>query len=204
MMNINRILKCFGVLNLLQCVYIGSLGQLNCLLLISFDLQISHSNTHVHSGMASRGGMNVIGNQGYGSSTNGVGGSIPGILPTSAAIGNRTSVPGLGVSPVVGNAGQRITSSMGSIVGGGNIGRNISSGGGLSMPGLASRLNISANSGSGNLNLQGQNRLMSGVLQQGNISCDNSSVLELQHLQCFMLKYYLLVSVIKFYFSWLC
>ncbi|XP_057791211.1 probable NOT transcription complex subunit VIP2 [Salvia miltiorrhiza] len=81
--------------------------------------------------MASRGGMNVIGNQGYSSSTNGVGGSIPGILPTSAAIGNRTSVPGLGVSPVLGNAGQWITSSMGSIVGGGNIGRNISSGGSI-------------------------------------------------------------------------
>ncbi|KAH6822001.1 NOT2 / NOT3 / NOT5 family [Perilla frutescens var. hirtella] len=128
--------------------------------------QISHSNAHVHSGMASRGGMSVIGNQGYSSSTNGVGGSIPGILPTSAAIGNRTSVPGLGVSPVLGNAGPRITSSMGSIVGGGNIGRNISSGGGLSVPGLASRLNLSANSGSGNLNVQGQNRLMSGVLQQ--------------------------------------
>ncbi|KAH6766210.1 NOT2 / NOT3 / NOT5 family [Perilla frutescens var. hirtella] len=128
--------------------------------------QISHSNAHVHSGMASRGGMSVIGNQGYSSSTNGVGGSIPGILPTSAAIGNRTSVPGLGVSPVLGNAGPRITSSMGGIVGGGNIGRNISSGGGLSVPGLASRLNLSANSGSGNLNVQGQNRLMSGVLQQ--------------------------------------
>ncbi|KAG6417955.1 hypothetical protein SASPL_120152 [Salvia splendens] len=128
--------------------------------------QISHSNTHVHSGMASRGGMSVIGNQGYSSSTNGVGGSIPGILPTSAAISNRTSVSGLGISPVLGNAGQRMASSMGSIVGGGSIGRNISSGGGLSMPGLTSRLNLSANSGSGNLNVQGQNRLMSGVLQQ--------------------------------------
>lgn len=128
--------------------------------------QISHSNAHVHSGMASRGGMSVIGNQGYSSSGNGVGGSIPGILPTSAAIGNRTSVSGLGVSPVLGNAGPRITSSMGSIVGGGNIGRNISSGGGLSVPGLASRLNLTANSGSGNLNVQGQNRMMSGMLQQ--------------------------------------
>ncbi|XP_041993066.1 probable NOT transcription complex subunit VIP2 isoform X1 [Salvia splendens] len=128
--------------------------------------QISHSNTHVHSGMASRVGMSVIGNQGYSSSTNGVGGSIPGILPTSAAIGNRTSVSGLGISLVLGNAGQRMASSMGSIVGGGNIGRNISSGGGLSMPGLTSRLNLSANSGSGNLSVQGQNRLMSGVLQQ--------------------------------------
>ncbi|KAK6142076.1 hypothetical protein DH2020_012178 [Rehmannia glutinosa] len=80
--------------------------------------QISHSGAHVHSGMASRGGMSVIGNQGYNGSTNGVGGSIPGILPTSAAIGNRTSVPGLGVNPVLGNSGPRITSSVGNIVGG--------------------------------------------------------------------------------------
>lgn len=121
--------------------------------------------------------MSVIGNQGYSSSGNGVGGSIPGILPTSAAIGNRTSVSGLGVSPVLGNAGPRITSSMGSIVGGGNIGRNISSGGGLSVPGLASRFTLTGNSGSGNLNVQGQNRLMSGMLQQGNISCNSSSLL---------------------------
>ncbi|KAK6142204.1 hypothetical protein DH2020_000001 [Rehmannia glutinosa] len=128
--------------------------------------QISHSGAHVHSGMASRGGMSVIGNQGYNGSTNGVGGSIPGILPTSAAIGNRTSVPGLGVNPVLGNSGPRITSSVGNIVGGGNIGRNISTGGGLSVPGLTSRLNLTANSGSGNINVQGQNRLMGGVLQQ--------------------------------------
>ncbi|KAI3450471.1 hypothetical protein Pfo_007136 [Paulownia fortunei] len=128
--------------------------------------QISHSSAHVHSGMASRGGMSVVGNQGYSSGTNGVGVSIPGILPTSAAIGNRTTVPGLGVSPVLGNSGPRITSSVGSIVGGGNIGRNISSGGGLSVPGLASRLNLTANNGSGNLNVQGQNRLMGSMLQQ--------------------------------------
>lgn len=162
------------ILTLCRGVRIGALCQLNCLLLISFYLQISHSNAHVHSGMANRGGMSVIGNQGYSSSTNGVGGSIPGILPSSAAIGNRTSVPGLGVSPVLGNTGQRLTTSMGSIVGGGNIGRNISSGG---VPGLGSRLNLSANSGSGNLNVQGQNRMMSGVLQQGNISCIHNSLL---------------------------
>ncbi|KAG8387770.1 hypothetical protein BUALT_Bualt02G0055800 [Buddleja alternifolia] len=126
---------------------------------------ISHSSAHGHSGMANRGGMSVIGNQGYSSNNNGVGSSIPGILPTSAAIGNRTTVPGLGASPGLGNAGPRITSSMGNIVGGGSIGRNISSGG-LSVPGLASRLNLAANSGSGNLNVQGQNRLMGGVLQQ--------------------------------------
>ncbi|KAH1207794.1 putative NOT transcription complex subunit VIP2 [Glycine max] len=72
---------------------------------------------------------------------------------------------GLGVSPILGNAGPRITSSMGNMVGGGNIGR-ISSGG-LSVPGLASRLNVSGNTGSGGLGVQGQNRLMSGVLPQG-------------------------------------
>ncbi|KAI9195828.1 hypothetical protein LWI28_018488 [Acer negundo] len=73
-----------------------------------------------------------------------------------------TNRGGLGVSPILGNAGPRITSSMGNMVGGGNIGRSISSGGGLSVPGLASRL-----SGSGSLSVQGQNRLMSGVLPQG-------------------------------------
>nr|XP_016494159.1 PREDICTED: probable NOT transcription complex subunit VIP2 isoform X2 [Nicotiana tabacum] len=128
--------------------------------------QISQGNSHAHSGMTSRGGMSVVGNPGYSSNTNGVGGSIPGILPTSAAIGNRSSVPGLGVSPILGNAGPRMTNSVGNIVGGGNIGRSISSGAGLSVPGLASRLNMNTNSGSGNLNVQGSNRLMSGVLQQ--------------------------------------
>ncbi|KAI8015981.1 hypothetical protein LOK49_LG05G01169 [Camellia lanceoleosa] len=127
---------------------------------------ISHGSSHGHSGVTNRGGMSVVGSPGFSSSANGVGGSIPGILPTSAAIGNRSAVPGLGVSPILGNAGPRITSSMGNIVGGGNIGRSMSSGGGLSVPGLASRLNMSANSTSGNLSVQGPNRLMSGVLQQ--------------------------------------
>lgn len=68
---------------------------------------------------------------------------------------------------MLGNAGARITSSMGNMVGGGNIARSISSGGGLSVPGLASRLNLGANNGSGSLSVQGQNRLMGGVLPQG-------------------------------------
>ncbi|XP_062012773.1 probable NOT transcription complex subunit VIP2 isoform X2 [Rosa rugosa] len=68
---------------------------------------------------------------------------------------------------ILGNAGPRITSSMGNMVGGGNIGRSISSGGGLSVPGLTSRLNLSGNSGSGSLTVQGQNRLMGGVIPQG-------------------------------------
>ncbi|XP_059626684.1 probable NOT transcription complex subunit VIP2 isoform X2 [Cornus florida] len=127
--------------------------------------QISHGSSHGHSGVTNRGGMNVVGNPGFSSSTNGVGGSIPGILPTSAAIGNRNAVPGLGVSPILGNTGPRITSSVGNIVGGGNIGRTINSGG-LTVPGLASRLSLNSNSGSGNLTVQGPNRLMSGVLQQ--------------------------------------
>ncbi|KAK4375981.1 hypothetical protein RND71_006658 [Anisodus tanguticus] len=128
--------------------------------------QISQGSSHGHSGMSSRGGMSVVGNPGYNNNTNGVGGSIPGIHPTSAAIGNRSSVQGLGMSPILGNAGPRMSNSVGNIVSGGNIGRSISSGAGLSMPGLASRLNLTANTGSGNLNVQGSNRLMGGVLQQ--------------------------------------
>ncbi|XP_052726695.1 probable NOT transcription complex subunit VIP2 isoform X10 [Vigna angularis] len=127
--------------------------------------QLSHGSSHGHSGVNSRGGISVIGNPGFNSSTNGVAGPIPGILPTSAAIGNRNAVPGLGVSPILGNAGPRITSSMGNMVGGGNIGR-ISSGG-LSVPALASRINLGGNAGSGGLGVQGQNRLISSVLPQG-------------------------------------
>ncbi|XP_057449097.1 probable NOT transcription complex subunit VIP2 isoform X2 [Lotus japonicus] len=126
--------------------------------------QLSHGSSHGHSGVTNRGGISVVGNPGFSSSTNGIGGSIPGILPTSAAIGNRNAIPGLGVSPILGNAGPRITSSVGNMVGGGNIGRT---GGGLSVPGLTSRLNLGANSGSGGLSIQGQNRLMSGMLPQG-------------------------------------
>ncbi|XP_023007445.1 probable NOT transcription complex subunit VIP2 isoform X2 [Cucurbita maxima] len=129
--------------------------------------QLSHSSSHGHSGVANRGGMSVVGNPGFSSSTNAVGGSIPGILSSSAGIGNRNAVPGLGVSPILGNVGPRITSSMGNMVSGGNIGRSITTGGGLSLPGLASRLNLGANNGSGSLSVQGQNRLMSGALPQG-------------------------------------
>ncbi|KAJ7980917.1 CCR4-NOT transcription complex subunit 2 [Quillaja saponaria] len=129
--------------------------------------QLSHGGSHGHSGITNRGGLSVIGNPGFSSNTNGVGGSVPGIIPTSAAIGNRNAVPGLGVSPMLGNTGTRITSSMGNMVGGGSIGRSISSSGGLSVPGLASRLNLNANSGSGGLSVQGQNRLMSSLLPQG-------------------------------------
>ncbi|KAI3942166.1 hypothetical protein MKW98_003765 [Papaver atlanticum] len=69
------------------------------------------------------------------------------------------------VSPILGNAGARMTSSMGNISIGGNNGRNISSGG-MSVSGLASRLNMTANTGSGNLAAQGPNRYMGGMLQQ--------------------------------------
>ncbi|KAI3865859.1 hypothetical protein MKX03_020607 [Papaver bracteatum] len=69
------------------------------------------------------------------------------------------------VSPILGNAGARMTSSMGNISIGGNNGRNISSGG-ISVSGLASRLNMTANTGSGNLAAQGPNRYMGGMLQQ--------------------------------------
>ncbi|XP_072954125.1 probable NOT transcription complex subunit VIP2 isoform X2 [Typha angustifolia] len=123
--------------------------------------QISHG----HSGVTSRGGMNVVGNPAFSGSMNVIGGSIPGISSNSATGGNRNSVPGMAASPMLGNLGPRITSSVGNIIGGGNMGRNISSGG-LSVPGIASRMNLAANTGSGGLNVQGSNRLMSGMLQQ--------------------------------------
>ena len=59
-------------------------------------LQLSHGGSHGHSGVNNRGGISVVGNPGFNSNTNGVAGPIPGILPTSAAIGNRNAVPGLG------------------------------------------------------------------------------------------------------------
>lgn len=123
-------------------------------------MQLSHGSSYGHSGVTNRGGTSVVGNPGYSNSTNEFGGSIPGF---PASIGNRSAVPGLGVSPISGSVDPRITSSLGNMVGGGNIGRT----GGLSVPGLASRLNLSANSGSGGLGMQGQNRLLSSVLPQG-------------------------------------
>ncbi|XP_024981270.1 probable NOT transcription complex subunit VIP2 isoform X1 [Cynara cardunculus var. scolymus] len=128
--------------------------------------QISHGNSHGHPGLANRGGMGVVGSPGFSNSTNAVGGSIPGILPTSAAIGNRNAISVVGASQLLGNSGPRITSSAGNIVGGGSVGRSINPGGGLSMGGLSSRLSFTANSGSGNIGVQGSNRLMGGMLQQ--------------------------------------
>ncbi|KAF6161665.1 hypothetical protein GIB67_041773 [Kingdonia uniflora] len=121
--------------------------------------------SHGHSTITNRGGMNIVGSSAYSGSLNGFGGSIPGIPSTSSVSVNR-GIPGL-TSPIMGNTGARITSSMGNIVGGGNIGRSINSGGGLSVSGLESRLNLNASSGSGSLGIQVPNRLMSGMLQQG-------------------------------------
>jgi CCR4-NOT transcription complex subunit 2 len=101
-----------------------------------FLLQLPHG----HSGVSSR--VNVGGGPAFSSSLN------------------------IGVSPALGNLGPRITGSVGNIVGGSNIGRNISSGG-LSVPSIASRMNLSGNIGSGGLNVQGSSRMMNGILQQG-------------------------------------
>lgn len=117
---------------------------------------------HGHSSISNRG-INSVAGPGYSGGMNGVGGSMSGINPNSGPVGNRNSITGLGVSPILGNAGPRITTSMGNIVGG-NITRNISSGG-LNVPGLGSRINLTANAASGNINVQ-SNRLKSGVLQQ--------------------------------------
>ncbi|XP_015688785.1 probable NOT transcription complex subunit VIP2 isoform X2 [Oryza brachyantha] len=116
---------------------------------------------HGHSGVSGRG-MNVGGGPAFSSSLN-IGG-IQGLSSSLGAGGSRNSVPGMSVSPALGNLGPRITGSVGNIVGGSNIGRNISSGG-LSVPSIATRMNLSG--GSGNLNVQGSNRMMNGILQQG-------------------------------------
>ncbi|KAL6620441.1 hypothetical protein ACP70R_035580 [Stipagrostis hirtigluma subsp. patula] len=130
----------------------------------SNTLQASMSQIpHGHSGISSRGGMNVGGGPVFSSSMNAIGGSIQGLSSNLANMGNRNSAPGLAASPVLGNLGPRITNS-GNIVGGSSIGRSISSAG-LSMPGIASRMNLSGNSGSGAINIQGSNR-MSSMLQQ--------------------------------------
>lgn len=119
---------------------------------------------HAHSGVSGRA-MNVGGGQAFSSGMN-IGGTIQGLSSNLGSSGNRNSVPGMSVSPALGNLGPRITSSVGNIVGGSNMGRNISSGG-LSAPSIASRINFSGNAGSGSLNVQGSNRMMNGLLPQG-------------------------------------
>ncbi|KNA14684.1 hypothetical protein SOVF_105230 [Spinacia oleracea] len=139
--------------------------------------QISHGSSHGHSGVTNREGINHIRSPAYNSSTIAAGASIPVVLPTYGSIGNRGAVSGIGVSPLLGNAGSQITTSMGNAgsqittsmgnvagSGSGYIGR--SSGGTLSMHGLASLVNVSSNSGYGSLGLQGSNRVMSSGLQQ--------------------------------------
>ncbi|PKA60295.1 hypothetical protein AXF42_Ash008354 [Apostasia shenzhenica] len=123
--------------------------------------QISHG----HPGITDRAGLNIAGSPGFGSSMNGIAGSISGVPSSSASMANRNSIPGMGVNPLLGNLGPRISNSGGNISSGTSIGRSISSGG-LTIPNLASRANLVANSGSGTLNVQGPNRLMGGMLQQ--------------------------------------
>ncbi|KAL8225185.1 hypothetical protein R6Q57_017742 [Mikania cordata] len=73
------------------------------------------------------------------------------------------------MSPTLGNSGPRIASSAGNLIGGGNVGRSLNAGGGLSIPDLSSRLSLNTNSGPANIGLQGSNRLMGGMLQQGSL-----------------------------------
>ncbi|KAK9053736.1 hypothetical protein SSX86_024810 [Deinandra increscens subsp. villosa] len=128
--------------------------------------QISHGNSHGYPGLANRGGPGGmgVGNPGFSSGLNAAGSSIPGILPTSATIGNRINTGG--VPPVLGNSGQRMSSLAGNIIGSGNVGRGLTTGGGLSLPGLSSRLSLNTNSGPGTVGVQGSNRLMGGMFQQ--------------------------------------
>ncbi|KAL9679354.1 hypothetical protein QQ045_017212 [Rhodiola kirilowii] len=124
--------------------------------------QMSQGSSPGHSG---RGGLNLVGSHGYSTSTNGIGGTIPGVLPASATSNNRSTIPGMGVSSMLNNTGQRIASSMGNMVGAGSVGRSISSGGVINIPGHVSRLSLSANSSTGSLNIAGSNRLMGGLQQ---------------------------------------
>lgn len=67
---------------------------------------------------------------------------------------------------MLGNSGPRIPNSIDNLISGGNIGRSLSSGGGLVMPGLQSHLSLITN-GSGNMSVQGSNRLMGSIFSQG-------------------------------------
>lgn len=121
---------------------------------------------HAHSGVSGRA-MNFGAGQAFSSSMN-IGGNIQGLSSGLGSGGSRNSVHGMSASPSLGNSGPRIPSSVGNIVSGSNIGRNISTGG-LSVPSIASRMNLSGNAGSGSLNVQGSSRMMNGLLhQQGN------------------------------------
>jgi CCR4-NOT transcription complex subunit 2 len=120
---------------------------------------------HAHSGVSGRG-MNAGAGPAFSSGMN-IGGTIQGLSSNLGSGGSRNSVSGMSVSPALGSLGPRITGSVGNIVGGSSIGRNISSGG-PSVPSIASRMNLSANAGNGNLNVLGSNRMMNGLLQQGN------------------------------------
>ncbi|GJY36744.1 transcription regulator NOT2/NOT3/NOT5-like protein [Tanacetum coccineum] len=81
-------------------------------------------------------------------STNAVGGFREFFLPLQQLV-----TSGVGLSPILGNPGSRITGSAVNIGGRSSIGRSMSSGGGLSIPCLTSILNLNTNSGFGNLNV---------------------------------------------------
>ena len=145
-------------------------------LVLFFLLQIPHA----HSGVSGRG-MNVGGGQAFSSGMN-MGGTIQGLYSNLGTSGNRNSVP---VNPALGNLGPRITSSVGNIVGGSNIGRNISSGG-LSVPSISSRIDFSGNAASGRLNVQGSNRMMNGLILQGSLINHSLNLLLSRFMLSFM------------------
>ncbi|XP_012572755.1 probable NOT transcription complex subunit VIP2 isoform X2 [Cicer arietinum] len=102
--------------------------------------QPSYGSYPGYSGFTNRGGTSFVGNPGFSNSPSGIGGSFPRVFPS---IGHHNAGPALGVSPISGNAGPRITNSVGNMVGGGNIGWT------------------------GGLGMQGQNQFTSSVLPQG-------------------------------------
>ncbi|XP_025881686.1 probable NOT transcription complex subunit VIP2 isoform X1 [Oryza sativa Japonica Group] len=111
--------------------------------------------------LSNRGGMHVGGSPVFTGNMSAIDGSIQASSSYLTKDGNHNSALGLAAAPVCGNFGPRIT-YVASVAGGGNIGRTISSAG-MSMPTVASPVNLS---GSGALNIRGSNQ-MGGTHQQG-------------------------------------
>ncbi|MCO5599613.1 hypothetical protein L7F22_053719 [Adiantum nelumboides] len=100
--------------------------------------QISHGGLPGHSGLGSRTVLSSGGSGTFNGSLNGTVTSVSGASPNSAAVNNRTTAPGLGVSPsMVGGPGPRITNTASSMISGavgGGLGRTMNSGAGMSIP----------------------------------------------------------------------
>ncbi|KAG0621700.1 hypothetical protein M758_3G042500 [Ceratodon purpureus] len=144
---------------------------------VGFAQQSSHGGLHGQSAMTSRAGIIAAGNHSFSNSNsmNGIGGLSPGGSPGSSTIGSRGSFSGLGVgASQMGGSGSRITSTVGSIGGGGSLSgggglsRSLNAGGQLNAGSLGgSRVNMGSIGNSGGISVQGLGRPGNSMLQQG-------------------------------------